>query len=283
MLMLSSIRFRLWLTYVLVAVVMLFITGLAVGVFLIRNPVQDRRELQRLRIVSDLAAQRNQLINLDADIQAIRFKAGLKRLDHLSEARLAVFSSEGKLLADSRSDSASPLPEWSYFENRPPGAGSIFRDATNRQWIFVTSALNSGGKLLVTAPRPPLRIPAIIRDDFVSPFLKGGVLGLGLTIILSIWIAGWIAAPLKHLKEGAQQVSRGDFRKVPIEGPEEVQAIYDKVQSCQLSGFAAMSRMNSTCLYPGLCKAILMEYDLDSAAFDPIRIKLGQQVLILNR
>ena len=224
-LMFSSLRFRLWLTYILVVGVMVLIAGLAVGVFLIRNPVQDRREMQRLRVVSSLIAQRRQLFDLDANFDAPRFLEALQRADRQVGARLAIFNPEGELLVDSRSDSASPLPEWTYLNSRRPGSGSIFRDATNRQWLYVVIPLERGAFLLVTSPRPPLAILATLRDDFLTPFFRGALLALGFTILLSLWIANWIAAPLQRLESAADQVSRGDFKSVPLEGPHEVQSM----------------------------------------------------------
>jgi len=47
--MFSSIRFRLWLTYVLVVGVVLTISGITVAIFVLRSPTQDRREIQRRR------------------------------------------------------------------------------------------------------------------------------------------------------------------------------------------------------------------------------------------
>ena len=56
--MFSSLRFRLWLTYVLVAGIVIGIAGIVLIIYLIRNPAADRRELQRLKVVSGLIVNR---------------------------------------------------------------------------------------------------------------------------------------------------------------------------------------------------------------------------------
>ena len=56
--MFSSLRFRLWLTYAFLIGVVISIAGLAIFVYLIRNPTSDRQELLRLRLLSTIVVQR---------------------------------------------------------------------------------------------------------------------------------------------------------------------------------------------------------------------------------
>ena len=58
--MFTSLRFRLWLTYALVVGVVITIAVVAVVAYLVSNPTEDRRELQRLRLVSNLVVRRGQ-------------------------------------------------------------------------------------------------------------------------------------------------------------------------------------------------------------------------------
>ena len=227
--MFSSLRFRLWLTYILVVGVVLTIAGLAVAVFLLRNPAQDRREVQRLRLVSNLVAQRRQLFDLESLLENPRLQDLASRADNLTGTRIVIFSAAGELLADSRRASAPPLPEWSYFAAREPDAGSVFRDGANRQWLYARAPLEDGSVLLAAIPRPRAQFWGVLRDEFLSPFVRGALLALGLTVLLSIWIANWIAAPLQRLEKATREVSGeaiGEtFAKVRLEGPREVQAV----------------------------------------------------------
>jgi two-component system OmpR family sensor kinase len=223
--MFTSLRFRLWLTYVLLVGVVLLIAGLAVGIFVLRNPLQDRREIQRLRLVSNLIAQRSQLFNLGSASRSPRLQELVSRADTLSSARVAIFSASGELVVDSRSESDAPLPEWSFFANRRSGAVPIFRDPSGRQWIYVQTSLEGGSRLLVTEPRPRISVLSVLKDDFLSPFLRGALLALALSVILAIWIAQWISAPLQRLEKATRMVTNDDFQKVTLEGPREVQAV----------------------------------------------------------
>jgi signal transduction histidine kinase len=223
--MFTSLRFRLWLTYVLLVGVVLAIAGLTVGIFVIRNPVQDRRELQRLRLVSNLIVQRSQLFNLGSASESPRLKELVSRADALSSTRVAIYTESGELLLDSRSESDPPLPEWSYFAGRRAGAVPIFRDPNGHQWLYVQTSLKDGSNLLITEPRPRQPLLSVLRDDFLSPFLRGALLALALTVLLAIWIAQWIAAPLQRLEKATRQVSREEFQKVTLEGPREIQAV----------------------------------------------------------
>jgi len=54
----------------------------AVAVYLLRNPAADRRELQRLRVVSSLALRRSQVFDLSGQVPAARLQEVAGRLDN---------------------------------------------------------------------------------------------------------------------------------------------------------------------------------------------------------
>ncbi len=226
--MFSSIRFRLWLTYVLVVGVVLIISGLTVAIFVLRSPTQDRRELQRLRLVSNLISQRGQFLNNAPLLNSSRLDDLVNRADNVSTARFAIFSKTGDLLADSRSRSASPLPEWSYFAESHPRQGSTFRDSSSHLWLYVLTPLEGGSVMLAATPRPRIAVLETLRDEFLTPFIRGALLALALTILFSIWIAHWISTPLQRLEKATQRISGKSFQQIPsipLEGPREVQAV----------------------------------------------------------
>jgi signal transduction histidine kinase len=286
--MFSSLRFRLWLTYFLVMGVVLTIAGLAVLVFLLRNPAGDRRELLRLRLVSSLLLQRSQLFSTLPDLSdKQKLQDLVERADTFSSARIAIFSASGELLADSRRANAAPLPEWSYFANRLPDATPLFRDQTdNRQWLYVVTPAAGGINLLVATPRPRVQILEILRDEFLTPFIRGALLALVLAVLLSIWIARWIAAPLQRLEQATHQVSLGQFRKIKLEGPREVQGVAqafndmgERVQASQRSQRDFVANVSHDLKTPltsiqGFAQAIL-----DGTADDPQSAKQAAQVI----
>ena len=284
----SSLRFRLWLTYVLVMGVVLTIAGLAVVVFLLRNPAGDRRELLRLRLVSNLLVQRSQIFSNLPDLSdEQRLQDLVGRADNFSSARIAIFSSSGKLLADSRRSNASPLPDWSYFAKRPANSTPLFRDeATNRQWLYVVTPAQGGMNLLVAVPRPRIQVLEILRDEFLTPFIRGALLATVLAVLLSIWIARWIAAPLQNLEKATREVSLGQFHKIKLEGPREVQGVAqafndmgERVQNSQRSQRDFVANVSHDLKTPltsiqGFAQAIL-----DGTADDSQSAKQAAQVI----
>jgi|GEM_PF-202321 len=287
--MFSSIRFRLWLTYILVVGVVLTISGITVAIFLLRSPTQDRRELQRLRLVANLVSQRGQLLNNGLSPNSPRLEELVNRSDKIGAARFAIFSAAGELLADSRSDSAAPLPEWAYFAASKPRQESTFRDSRNRLWLYVLTPLEGGAVMLTATPRPRIAVFEILRDEFLTPFVRGAFLALALTIIFSIWIAHWISAPLQRLEKATQRISGVSFQKyprIPLEGPREVQAVADsfnkmgeRVHAAQRSQSDFIANVSHDLKTPltsiqGFAQAIL-----DGAAADTTSVQQAAQVI----
>jgi hypothetical protein len=158
--MFTSLRFRLWLTYAMVAGVVITIAGAALVLYLLRFPASDRRELLRQRLIANLVVQRSQMLNLPPDaITSTRLEEVLQKADLTVNARLAVFNPSGKLLADSRASSAAALPAWSFFTNHRLAAETIFTDANRQQWLYSLTPLGAGDTLLLAAPRP--RVPIL--------------------------------------------------------------------------------------------------------------------------
>ncbi len=287
--MFSSLRFRLWLTYFLVMGVVLTISGLAVVVFLLRNPAGDRRELLRLRLVSNLLLQRSQIFanNLLDLNDAKKLQDLVDRADTFSSARIAIFSASGQLLADLRRGKAGNLPTLANLLNRPANAPPAFRDQIDkRQWLYAITPATSGISLLAAVPRPRLQILEILRDEFLAPFIRGALLALVLAVVLSIWIARWIAAPLQHLEKATHEVSIGQFHKIKLEGPREVQGVAqafndmgERLQASQRSQRDFVANVSHDLKTPltsiqGFAQAIL-----DGTAEDPPSAKQAAQVI----
>ena len=202
--MFSSLRFRLWLTYALVVGVVICIAGTAAIIYLLRNPATDRSELQRLRVISAFLVQRSQMFTLEpAGLERPRLEQAVQRADSFSGARIAIYSDQGELLADSRSETQAALPELAFFKTQRLVERPIFRDASQRQWLYVLTPLERGYHLLLAAPRLRLPILAILRDDFLTPFTRGFVLAMVLSLLMAFWIANWITAPLLRMGEAA--------------------------------------------------------------------------------
>lgn len=285
--MISSLRFRLWLTYVLVVGVVITIAGLTVAVYLLRNPALDRREIQRLRLLSNLVLQRYRIFNLpEGGIAAGRLDDTVERVDNATGVRVLLFNSSGELLADSRSDRAAPLLDWSTLARRTPGQAAIFRDETGRQWLYTITPLENGSFLMLSVPRIRAPVLNVLRDEFLSPFFRGAVLSAILSLLLAFWITRWITAPLQRMADAAHAVSAGEFRKIPRGGPREVQSVVnafnemgERVQASQRSQRDFIANVSHDLKTPltsiqGFAQAIL-----DGTAQDPQASKQAAEVI----
>jgi len=224
--MFSSLRFRLWLTYALVVGVVIIIAALAVVVYLFKNPAEYRQEYLRLRLVSTLLVQRSQIFILPLENSSIeRLQEAVKRADTFASARVAIFDANGQILADSRSGIGPALPDWSMLASRQANKIPLYRDSNRRQWLYVVTPMKGGYSLLVTAPLPRVKVLTILRDEFLAPYVRGAILALILSLLLAFWIAHWVTRPLQGIANAARSISSGEYRTIPVDGPEEVKAV----------------------------------------------------------
>lgn len=221
--MFSSIRSRLWLTYALIIGVVLTILGLALGVYLIRNPLAVRSTLQRLNILSNIVVLRSSdLENLNPP----RLQLAVERADAVLDVRIVVLDSDGKTIADSRQSEGPRIPIilWSGI---PQGTSqdSWFRDERGQLWLYHIRPIQNNMALVLTAPRPRFQILGILRDEFLRPFEQAGLAALFLALILSFGIARWVASPLQRMAQEARAISSGEYHSIPLEGPAEVKQL----------------------------------------------------------
>jgi signal transduction histidine kinase len=223
---LTSLRFRLWLTYMLLVGVVIAIAAAAMFIYLLRNPAADRSELQRLRLSANLIARRSPIFDeLPGQAPVPRLEQASRRADNWLQARVAIYSMSGELLVDSRAGSAPALPQLSFFTRKRPNTGSFFRDPDGEAWLYAVAPLENGNTLIVTTPRPKGSVWNLFREEFLPPFLRALGLTLVLSLLLAVWISRWISAPLQRLAVAAGSVSTRDFHPILLEGPDEVQDV----------------------------------------------------------
>jgi two-component system OmpR family sensor kinase len=226
--MFSSLRSRLWLTYALLVGVVICIAGMALVVYLARNPFASRQEYQRLRLVAGLLVQRSDvgLARLDQPDQLF---PQLQRADAALNARILILNPQGNLLADSGTGRDAPAPPLTTIENRQAINLPFFRDAQGKIWLYVLRPLDNGDFLVVAAPRPKVQVFTILRDEFAGPFVQAGGAALILALVLAFWIAKWVAAPLQRMAHAARSLaasrSLANSEPIPLEGPDEVKQL----------------------------------------------------------
>lgn len=238
--MFTSLRSRLWLTYVIIVGVVLSVIGVALILYLLRNPSETRQTLIRLRLVSTIIQQRDKQLD---DLSPESLQTWVERAEAAYNVRVAVQNSLGRTLVDSHADTAVPLPNLS---NPPRGriaqSKLSFRDTQGRIWLYALRPLEDGNYLVVAAPRPRTPVVAIFRDEFVSPFVQTGILAMFLALLLAFWMAGWVMAPLRRIATAARRVTAGEFHPISLQGPSEVQEVVkifnqmtERVQASQQS------------------------------------------------
>lgn len=225
--MFTSLRSRLWLTYAVVVGVVLLISTVTILAYLVRNPIADRREVQRLRILATIVVQRSQMLDsLPEEFDVKKIEVLLNRLDTTTGARVAIFSPQGELIGDSRAHNSPPLPEWSQLNQTSFGVLPTFRDENGTRWLFTLTRMEQGYFFLLASPRSRFSLLGVFRDELLGEFVRGAVVGLFFSLLLAFWIAHWISHPLHNITRAARSVPEGEFQQIPVEeGPKEVREL----------------------------------------------------------
>jgi signal transduction histidine kinase len=285
--MLSSLRFRLWLTYALIVALAVIVAGAAFLVYLLRNPVVERREVQRLRTIANILVQRNPILNnLDTRLGRQNLDQFALRTDQNVNARIAVFSLAGELITDSRHASQPPLPDLEILLKNQSTPIASFRDSAQKAWLYVLSRTDSGHILVVAAPRPRTPVLTILRDELLSPFLRVILIALLVSLVMAFWIADWISKPLQRITEATRSMAGGEFESIPLQGPGEVKALAQafnemagQVQASQRSQRDFIANVSHDLKTPltsiqGFAQAVL-----DGAASDPQSLQRAASII----
>lgn len=222
--MFSSIRSRLLLTYFLLIATILGIVTLALVLFLIRNPRLAREAETNLILAADAIGRQQNGPAATPDRAQLAIAA--QEADELLNVRVLVFSNEGTLIIDSRSDTTSPL-DLSNAQTRRAGAIEIreTNDQSGNAWLFVTRQFQRGMTLIVATPKPRAELLAFFSDELFTPILRAGAIALVLSIILAILLTRSITSPLEQVMIAARQLAKGKLQTIEPGGPSELQSL----------------------------------------------------------
>lgn len=220
--MFHSLRARLLLTYLTLAALVLGLVGASLIFFLVRDPLAQRRAVQRLQTVAETVAARESDALLDAP--PVRLAATLTRLDAFAGARAILLGPSGQVLVDSRPETEAP-PANALVRVSAASSGR-YRDSSGVVWLYVTQPLTGDRRLMLSSIQPAVIPWASIREEFATPLIRAAAVALLLSPLLAWLIARWVAAPLQRMAATAEAVAEGNYQhQLPTEGPAEVQAL----------------------------------------------------------
>jgi signal transduction histidine kinase len=220
--MFSSLRSRLWMTYVLLAGGVLCIVAAGLVVFILRNPSQTRQAYQRVVVIATLFQNRELVVENATQAQ---LNQGLQHADQVFGARLILLSPDGTVEEDTRSATAGAFPQIPLPGENQTQIRFQVRDAQRKLWIYAVRPLQQGGWVVAAVQAPRFALLQALRDDLVPPMIEAGLIALVAAILLAFWITSWIAAPLQRIAKAAHGVARGDYQPIQVKGPSEVQEL----------------------------------------------------------
>ncbi|MBV6394882.1 MAG: Adaptive-response sensory-kinase SasA [Anaerolineales bacterium] len=214
--MFSSLRSRLWATYVALVVTALSVVAFVLLVYLWQNPLVYREAYTRVQAAQKLIMARSFNALDETDRNLLDWTA-----DNF-EVRALIYAPNGNLLRDTLPSAASI---------RPPGEGTlrkkapVLRDADGNLWIYSSAALPDGNMLVVAAPRPRVAGFSVFADELLPFFFAGGVIALLLSLVLAFVIARWVADPLQKMLAAARALPSEEIQPIEPRGPREVQEV----------------------------------------------------------
>jgi len=215
--MFTSLRSRLWLSYALVILGALFITGIILVLYLVRSPFAYRQVTARLRAVESLILAKQP--DWSAMTQTSLLEV-LQSYDATYDVRFLVFDSKRQLLADSRLGSAAALLTPRRIQLLLKLAG--LRDTSGQPWLYAVTRLANGNFLVLASPRPKIALLAILRDEFITPFAVATLIALLLSLLAAFGLARWIGNPLQRLIGATQRIPMAEKISIDMGGPHEV-------------------------------------------------------------
>jgi signal transduction histidine kinase len=213
--MFSSLRVRLWLSYAILILIALLIVATVLFIYFLRNPILYRQAIARLNAVETIVASR-ELGQFGSDPS--------RRLENAAQTfnvRILQFSQDQHLLVDANPGKFPELP----FPQPAKllRANPVARDVDGKAWLYTLTQLPDQTWLMVTIQRPKVPVLAFLKDEFLPPFIQGGVIALFLSLIVAYFIARWIADPLQEIVTVAGNMPSEQIRPVIVRGPHEVQ------------------------------------------------------------
>ena len=219
--MFRSLRSRLFLTYLVVAGLVLLFVAVSLLFLLLRSTFGDQREYLNLERSLPFIARGEGKFLLEQEGEALN--SLIERLDQISSARVIFVGPQGEVLADSRAGE-TPVPDdvlqrSSESEEMVRGR---FGTPSEGIWLYISRSLGQRYRIILASPRPTLANLRLWWDSVLRPILQAAGIALLLSIFLSWLMSRWVAAPLDRMAEVSRAVAAGDYdQRLQPGGPEE--------------------------------------------------------------
>jgi signal transduction histidine kinase len=242
--MFTSLRSRLFLSYVAIILVCLLVAGLALLAALRIRQTQQRVTFQRL---NDLA-QATTIALRGKELQPAQAARVFERLGDARKVRILLLDTQGSVIFDSQEAwRGQSFLERARFKRADDGSlqGTLL-DPDKRGWLFVArpTSDSSPTRMLVFATLQPRgAVLTWARDNLLVPLVWAGTAALVLSTLLALLLGRSVARPLRRVAAAAEAISQGETgRRAPVSGPSEVEALArsfnrmaDQVEAAQQS------------------------------------------------
>ena len=232
----STIRSRLWWSYLLVTLSALSIVAVVLFIYIIQNPSTYRQASARLTVVAALLRKNESTL---ADLSTSEIQTRIERVAQTYDVRILIFNKKRLALVDSQSSQLNSLQMPLLPRLR---ASSVIRDQNGQSWLYILQHLGNGDWLMVAVPRPAVPLLTILSDELMLPILGAAVVALVISLLVAFWLARWIGEPLQRMVVASRQMPTSTANPLNPTGPHEVRELAlafnqmnDRVQSSQRS------------------------------------------------
>lgn len=239
--MLSSLRGRLLLSYLVVIGATLLVVAAALFGFATVSGVRLIPSLQRLAAIS--RTNQSELLQLwaagagSSELQGLLIdtaqQTGTRILVVDTEAQEIILDTVagddwvGDTLAEIDRPQGVVLPN--------VGRGSLFGRFVapdDSFWLVFAEPNPELGRALIFYAEPEPTTRAFFSEFFLRPLVIAGLLALLLAVLLAVLITRSVAGPLQKMAKAAQGIAAGDYdQRVPPAGPDEVQRVAESFNS----------------------------------------------------
>ncbi|GJM41670.1 MAG: hypothetical protein DHS20C20_19520 [Ardenticatenaceae bacterium] len=241
--MFKSLRSRLLVSYSFIILVTLFVVSLALVALGAQPRLRFQPALQRLDIVS--RASRNDLLRLQArGASQADFLEALRDTAESENVRVLIATAdEAKIIFDT--DPSESLLGVTIDGDEVPRdflptvdqntLAVRFEDPSGNRWLLYTRAISNTGfgrQVVAYAISEPGPFALVRELGFGTAFVRAGLAGLLISILLAWLISRSVARPLQRMAGAAEAIAQGEYeQQLPLEGPEEVVRVAESFNS----------------------------------------------------